>query len=181
MRNTQGGSNGSGSQTNNAGQKRSYNDISSSSGRNNTSSKTLYELEYLRLGVLATQHREFVDNVLCLTTSGLYRFQVLKPVEQLRRLLRVSDRQTFRNQVENLEICTVARNLRYGLILICSLPEMADETGTDIPFDAYAPGVPNDAAMGQSNFTGKCYYCCESRCRPREANILPKYMEWFSE
>ena len=34
------------------------------------------------------------------------------------------------------------------------------------------PGVPNDAAMGQSNFTGKNAYCCESRCRPREANTF---------
>ena len=157
MRNKQGGANGSYSQATNAGQKRSYNDISSSSGRSNTTgSKTLYELEYLRLGVLATQHREFVDNVLCLTTNGLYRFQVLKPVEQLRRLLRVSDRQTFRNQVEKFRnLYGRAETCAMALILICSLPEMTDESGTDIPFDAYAPGVPNDAAMGQSNFTGK--------------------------
>jgi hypothetical protein len=143
------------SQSHNVGGKRSYNDISSTNGRNKSKS-TFYELEYLRLGVLATQHRDFVQNILCLTTNGLYRFEVLKPVEQLRRLLRISDRQSFKIQVEKFrnlygrsETCAMA------LILICSLPELTDESGTDIPFDSYAPGVPGDAALGQTNFTGK--------------------------
>lgn len=140
--------------SNNAGQKRSYNNISSTDGRN-TSTGTSYKLEYLRLGVLATQHREFVKTVLCLSTKGLYRYEILKPVEQLRRLLSQCNRASFRNQVEKFrDLYGRAETCAMALILICSLPEVIDDSATDIPFDSYAPGTQGDAAMRQTNFAG---------------------------
>jgi hypothetical protein len=118
----------------------------------------------ISLGPLATQHLDPTVQFLCLTTQGVVRYELLRPVEQLRRILNVGLHGTQEQHLFKF-LCLYGRaeTCAMCLTIICSLNKTREDgTVDDVPCDIDAPLVLTNAPVGNAgNVLGSNTYVAQ--------------------